>query len=508
MAFRSLTARTLCAGACAAVLLAGLATGAQAQTLRFGLMDDPDALDPTFSRNYTTRMVFAALCDKLVDIDANLKIVPQLATAWSWSDDQKALTLTIRPGVLFQDGEKLDAAAVKFNLERHQKAPGTQRRSELAAVDSVDVVDDLTVRLNLKAPSAPLLAQLTDRAGMMVSPKAAQALGDKFATAPVCAGPFKFVERVAQDHILVEKFDGYWNKDKIFLKRIDFRTIPDSTVRLTNLRSGQLDLLERLAPTDLGEVQAQGKLKVGTTYELGFQSIVFNTARPGPIGSDARVRKAFDLSIDREALNQVVFNGEFLPGNQWVSPKNPFYVKDYPIQKRDVAKAKALLKEAGITGPVPVNLMVYSTNEGQAVGQVIQAMAKEAGFEVKLVATDIGTALNLADQGNFEAYLYAWSGRPDPDGNTFNFLACKAPLNYTRFCNAQADAALTAERVNSEPAARTAAWKSLADVVLTEDPLIYLFHRKLMWAYTPKLTGFKEADYPDGLVRFTGLKLD
>ncbi|BAF86774.1 ABC transporter substrate binding protein [Azorhizobium caulinodans ORS 571] len=490
-------------------LTGAVGAGAQAQTLRFGLMDDPDALDPTLSRNYTTRMVFAALCDKLVDIDAKLNIIPQLASEWSWSADQKTLTMKIRPGLTFHDGEKLDAEAVKFNLERHQKMPGSQRRSELAALDTVEVVDPVTVRLHLKAPSAPFLSQLTDRAGMMVSPKAAQALGDKFATAPVCAGPFKFVERVAQDHILLEKFDGYWNKDNIFLQKVDFRTIPDSTVRLTNLRSGQLDLLERLAPTDLPEVRSQGKLKVGTGYELGFQSIIFNTAKADSvIGGDARVRKAFELSIDREALSQVVFNGEYLPGNQWVSPKNPFYVSAFPIPKRDVAKAKALLKDAGVKTPVPVNLIVYSTNEAAQVGQVVQAMTKESGFEVKLVTTDIGTALNAADQGNFEAFLYAWSGRPDPDGNTYNFLACKAPLNYTRFCNEKAQAALDAERATSDPAARAAAWKNLAEVVLTEDPLIYLYHRKLMWAYTPKLKGFTEADYPDGLVRFTGLKLD
>ncbi|WP_029004736.1 ABC transporter substrate-binding protein [Azorhizobium doebereinerae] len=488
---------------------APLAPATQAQTLRFGLLDDPDALDPALSRGYTTRMVFAALCDKLVDIDAKLNIVPQLATEWELSQDRKTITMKLRPGVTFHDGETFDAAAVKYNLERYQKMPGSQRRSEIAALDSVEVVDPLTVKLNLKAPSAPFMAQLTDRAGMMVSPKAAEALGDKFATAPVCAGPFKFVERVAQDRITVEKYAAYWNKDNIFLKRIDFRTIPDSTVRLTNLRSGQLELMERLAATDLPEVKAQGKLRVGSTYELGYQAILFNTAKEGSvIGKDARVRQAFDLAIDREALNQVVFNGENLPGNQWVSPQNPNYVKEFPLPKRDVAKAKALLKEAGVTLPVPVTLMVYTTNEGQQVGQVVQAMTKEAGFDVKLQATDIGTALSYGDQGNFEAFLWAWSGRPDPDGNTYNFLGCKAAINYTRFCDTKAQAALDGQRLATSPRGRATSWQHLAEVVFEENPMLYLYHRKLLWAYTPKLSGFTEANYPDGLVRFTGLKLD
>ncbi|MFH6785430.1 MULTISPECIES: ABC transporter substrate-binding protein [Methylobacterium] len=493
-----------------ACLLAGLAlstplAGAHAQTLRFGLMEDPDALDPTLARTFAGRMVFAALCDKLVDIGPDLKPVPQLATEWAWSDDRKVLTLRLRPGVRFHDGEPVDAAAVKYSLERHLKLPGSQRRGEIAPIDAVEAVDDLALKITLKTPFAPLLAQFTDRAGMIVSPKAAERLGDKFATAPVCAGPYKFVERVPQDRIVVEKFDDYWNKDAIQIRRIEFRPIPDTTVRLTNLRAGQLDLIERLAPTDLPQVKRDPKLKVGQAYELGFSGIVFNTAREGSPVADPRVRAAFEAAIDRNAITQVVYNGEYLAGNQWVSPKNPNYVTDYPVPKRDVAKAKALLKEAGIEKP-SITMMVYANNDAPQVGQVIQAMTREAGFDVKLQATDFTTSLDQADKGNFEAYLYNWSGRPDPDGNTYSFLACKTPLNYSRYCNQEADSAMNAERLTTDPAERKAAWKRLAGRVLTDKPLVYLFHRRLLWAYSQKLTGFGE--YPDGLVRFTGLKLD
>src|SRR5213075_696535 len=149
------------------------------------------------------------------------------------------------------DGEKLDAAAVKFNIERHKTMAGSNRRSELAPVTSVDVVDAMTVRLNLSTPFSPLLAQLADRAGMMVSPKAAQAEGDKFGAKPVCAGPFRFVERVAQDRIVVERYPHYWNRGEIYFDRIVYFPIPDSTVRLANLRAGQLDFIEALEPSDV-----------------------------------------------------------------------------------------------------------------------------------------------------------------------------------------------------------------------------------------------------------------
>ncbi|MBV9260587.1 MAG: ABC transporter substrate-binding protein, partial [Pseudolabrys sp.] len=201
-----------------ALVLALTATTAHAQsTLRIGPAEDPDILDPTMARTYVGRIVFSSICDKLFDIDDKLNIVPQLALSHETSPDGKTVTIKLRPGVLFQDGEKLDAEAAKYSLERHMTMTGSFRKPELAAVDHVDVVDPLTIRLALKAPFAPLVAQLTDRAGMMVSPKAAAAAGDKFGLRPVCAGPYKFVERVQQDRIIVEKFKDYWNKDNVFI---------------------------------------------------------------------------------------------------------------------------------------------------------------------------------------------------------------------------------------------------------------------------------------------------
>ena len=141
--------------------------------LRIGLNDDPDALDPTISRAYVGRLVFAALCDKLFDVTPDLRIVPQLATSYEWAVDHRSIVLKLRPGVKFHDGEPFNAEAVRFNIERHLSTPGSFRKSEIGEIKSVDVINDLTVRLNLSEPLVPLLAALTDRAGMMVSPKAA-----------------------------------------------------------------------------------------------------------------------------------------------------------------------------------------------------------------------------------------------------------------------------------------------------------------------------------------------
>jgi len=495
--------RRLIRSGLAAVAFAGLASqAAQAQQLRVALQHDPDALDPTMSRTFVGRVVFASMCDKLFDITPDLKIVPQLATGYEWSPDQKSLTIKLRDGVLFQDGTKMDAAAVKYSLDRHLTLPGTYRKSEMGAVTAVEVVDPLTVKMTLSAPFDPLVAVLSDRAGMIVSPKAAEAGPAAFAAHPVCAGPFKFVERVPQDRIVLERFPGYWNKDHIKLDKITYLPIPDSAVRLANLKSGDLDMIERVAPTDLDDVKSNPKLATASIGELGYQGITINTDHgpksKSPIGSDARVRQAFSLSIDREALVQVVYNGFFIADDQWTGPASPFHIKR-PAPARDVAKAKALLAAAGQPHPT-VNLTVPNSPTLMQVGQVIQSMAAEAGFDVKLQAVDFTTGIDASEKGELEAFVLAWSGRTDPDGNIYSFVSCAGALNDGKYCNKDVDAALQAGRTAPDFAARKAAYDKVSEITDRDLPIIYLYHQQWLWAMSKNIKGF--TPYPDGIIRF------
>jgi peptide/nickel transport system substrate-binding protein len=492
------------------LLLAAAPLALHAQTLRIGLAEDADVLDPTLARTYVGRIVFAAMCDKLLDIDEKLNIVPQLATSYEWSADSKALTLKLRQGVTFHDGEKFDAAAVKFNIERHKTLPGSNRRGELAPVTSVDVIDPATVRLNLSAPFSPLLAALADRAGMMVSPKAAQAAGANFGTKPVCSGPFRFVERVAQDRIVFERYADYWNKAAIHFDKITYTPIPDATVRLANLRSGQLDFIERVAPSDMEGLGKDKNLKTARITEIGYQGITINIgkselAQKNPLGRDPRVREAFELSLDRQGIVQVVMDNEATIGNQWVAPSNSYYAKNVPIPKRDVVRARALLKEAGVPHP-SFTLVTTTASDAQRLALVVQAMAKEAGFDVKIQTTEFATSLNMADKGDFEAYVLAWSGRADPDGNLFSFHGCKQPLNYAGYCDAETDELLKRSRSLRDPAERKKVYEQIAARINKERPIVYLYHRNWLWAFNGKLSGVRLI--PDGLPRVQGLKLN
>ena len=490
--------------------LALLAPLVNSQTLRIGLAEDPDILDPTMARTFVGRIVFAGLCDKLFDLDEKLNIVPQLATSYKWSADNKSLEIKLREGVTFHDGEKLDAAAVKYNLERHKNMKGSSRRGELAVVSSVDAVDASSVRINLAAPFAPLLAVLTDRAGMMVSPKAAEAAGDKLGAKPVCSGPFRFVERIAQDRIVLERFPNYWNKGEIHFDRIVYQPIVDATVRLANLRSGQLDFIERVAPADIPQLRNDSRFRIAKIVEIGYQGITINVgksdiAQKNPLGKDPRVREALELSLDRDAIVKVAMEGEAQPGNQWVAPTNRFYGKGAPIPKRNVERAKQLLKEAGVQNP-SFTLMTPTTSDAQRIAQIVQAMAKEAGFDVKIHSTEFATSLNLADKGQFEAYVLAWSGRADPDGNLHTMLACKGPTNYAGYCKEDVEKLIDESRTSLDATRRAAAYDKIAQAVQKDRPIIYLYHRHWLWAHTNKLTGLRTV--PDGMVRVQGLKMN
>jgi len=474
--------------------------------LRIGIRDDPDLLDPTFSRTYVGTVVMTALCDKLFDFDAQLNIVPMLATGYEWTDS-KTLLIHLRPNVAFQDGEKLDAAAVKYTLERHVTATGSFRRSDIGAMDHAEVVDPLTVRVVMKQPFSPFVAILTDRAGMMVSPKAADATGKDFGTHPVCAGPFRFVERVAQDHITVERFPAYWDAARIHFDRVTYRIIPDSSIRLKNLQAGSLDIAE-VAPLDAATVQHDAKLTLVSAPSLGYGALTINTGpypkAETPLGRDPRVRLAFALSIDRAALSQVVFAGLYQPNAQATSALSPLFAPEIVPPPRDLAKARALLKEAGVTTPFPVPLVVYNTPPTVQAGEVIQAMAAEAGFAVQVNAMEFGTALAAVQRGDFAMALGGWSGLLDTDSNAWSFLHSGGALNMARYGNPTVDELLDQARAVTDTAQRRALYSRVWQQESRDLPIIYLYTQRNIQGVANTVGGFTLL--ADGLLRLQDVR--
>jgi peptide/nickel transport system substrate-binding protein len=482
---------------------------AQERILHVGLREDPDLLDPTLGSSYVGRIVFAGLCDKLFDIDARLNIVPVLATGYEWKDPTH-LVIHIRDGVQFQDGAKLDAEAVKYKLMRDLTAKGSMRRGEVNAIDTIEVLDPLTVQLNLKAPASQLLAQLTDRAGIMISPKAADAEGDKFGLHPVCAGPFSFDQRVAQDRIVLKRFPGYWDAKSIHFDQVIYLPNPNASVRLANLQAGALDMVEYILPTDVPAVQKDPRLKIAIDDSLAYTGITINTDN-GPVqdttlGKAALVRQAFELALDREALIQVVFAGMYTPTVQANPPSSPFFFQDLKVPARDVAHAKTLLKQAGVPVPVQVTLTITNGSDIQQAGEVVQSMASEAGFDVKIKAMEFASSLQAAYAGDFQAYLIGWSGRADADGNMWQMLHTGGTFNYGHYSNAEVDRALDDARMVAVVDQRREAYAKVWQQERKDLPLIYLWTSKNIVGMKKAVSGFQQV--PDGLIRLQGVTMD
>lgn len=489
-------------------LCAMVATPAFSKTIRIGMNEDPDSLDPAISRTFVSSIVYESLCDRLVNVDKDMNVVPELATSWDWSEDGLKLVMQLREDATFHDGTKFDAEAVKAVIERNMTLMESRRKAELASVESVEATGPFEVTFNLKTPDVTLLAQLNHHAGRMYSPTAAAAASN-FGAHPVCSGPYKFVERVEGDRIVLTKFDEHWDAEAYALTGAVFMPIPDTTVRLANVRSGDLDMIERTAPSDVPSILGDNRLKLRDIVNLGYQGITINVNNgpraEKPLGANKLVRQALSLSLDREAINQVVFDGLYVPGNQWAAPGTTWYTEDIPVPARDLDKARALLKEAGIEGRVAIEATVGNSPVSVQLGQVVQAMAAEAGIDVSLRATEFATLLSENAAGNFEMSLQGWSGRIDPDANIHGFVSCQGANNDQKYCNAEVDELLNRARTLPDVAERKKLYDQANRILADELPLIYTYHQKNIFTMRAAVEGLEP--WADGVIRLRGVTI-
>ncbi len=505
--------RPLSAAAPLALLAAALlpTPPAQAQDLpqlRVAMSQDADALDPTLSRTYVQRVATLNMCDGLFTYNDKLAVVPRLATGYEWIDS-KTLVVKLRAGVTFHDGTPVDAAAVKYSVERHGSMSGSARKGDVASLDHVEVIDPMTVRFVLKAPDVVFLSQLAVRAGVLVSPKAAEAAGKDFALNPVCAGPYKFVERVAQDRIVIDRVADYWDAANYHFSRVTFRPVTDSTVRLANLQAGAVDVNIEIPPIEMDKVRKDPKLKLVAFDGLGYSGISFNLARTEtgrtPLGTDARVRRAFELALDREALVQVVYNGAHAITAQPLPPTSPFYIPAVAPTKRDPAKARALLAEAGVKTPFQITLTVINQPDQVQMAEVIQSMAAEGGFEVKINAMEFVASLDAAEKGNTAAYMVGWTGRPDADGNIRDLLHTGAPVNWVGYKSEGFDGLIDQARGISDMGQRLPLYAKAFEMLHQDLPILYLYAPRWIFGMSSKIEGF--APVADGMFRLNGVKM-
>jgi peptide/nickel transport system substrate-binding protein len=471
-------------------------------TLRVGFYVEAATMDPHLSGSKVDRQVYHNVYEPLVTLDAKLGIRPGLAESWT-QPDPKTVVFKLRRGVKFHDSTDFNAEAAKFNFERMKMEPKSVRKGEVASIDTVEVVYTHTIKLNLKRPDAALLATLTDRAGMMVSPKVIQ---ERAAELPRNArgagtGPFEFVEWVKDAHLVIKRNDNYWNKaGGPYLDRIRYRPIPDDVVKLQSLQTGEIEVMDYVQPRDVAAARADRSMVVLDVPSLAAFAYQLNHQRP-PFNNKA-LRQALAYSLDLEQIVRGVWLNVGVPANGPIPPTSWAYDKSIAPIKRDLAKAKAKLAEGGQPNGFTVTLTTNNIPINIQEAEVIQAQLREAGITLKIKLVDSATLLSDGNGRNFEMISYQWSGRPDPDGNVYQFFKTTpgTSLNWSGISHPQLDALLDRTREVSSQAERKKLYSDVVRILQDELPMVYTVHPIEPKAFSPRVQGYEPV--PDGMMRF------
>jgi len=348
----------------------------------------------------------------------------------------------------------------------------------------------------LKEPFAPFLSVLTDRSGMMVSPKAVKDQGGDIRAQPVGTGPFKYQSRVKGDTITLVRNDQYWQAGLPKAPQVVYKILTDPNTQLVNLRSGQVDVTDGVPAQEVPNLEKDSNFTVINKPSFGYQGIWLNT-RQAPL-DNKQVRQAIDMLMDRDQIVMVLFSGTATPGNSPFAKSNLAFGDSDKYTAPDVEKAKQLIAQSGVANP-SFTLKVGTSALQAQFAQLVQNFLKPAGIDMQIEKVEFGTLLDQMDKGNYQAAALGWSGRPDPDQNIYDFFTTKGAQNDAGYSNPKVDELLQDARKAGDDAKRKADYDQALQILHDEVPYIFLYHQNNVFGASAKLSGFTYV--PDGIIR-------
>ena len=450
--------------------------------LRAGMQTDPIGLDPHTTNSTATRNLLENVYDTLVAFSPTGEIVPSLAASWTVSPDGRTYAFQLRPGVTFHDGAPLLAEDVVFSLRRLKDPRVASPRSEdFAAISAVTAPGPLTVVVQLRTPLGPLLSKLAFSTNAIV-PAHVVRTGGELQHQAVGTGPFRLVDYQPQNRMVLKRYPGYFGRDAAgrrlpYLDGIEFRFFPDANARTLALRTGLVDFIEYVPAADVALLQGDPALRVVGGVSTNFRSLVLNTKVP-PL-DDPRVRQALSYAIDRQAVVAMALLGVggLAASGANVPPVSAFALHDSPYRTRDVARARALLAEAGLPNGFAITLTCTSTYDFlRTPAEVIVANLQDIGVRVRLRVLDWSLFLPQVVERRFAMALWGESGLADPDDFLYETLHSRGGQNVGAFADPELDRLLEAGRQTVEVEARTRIYDLAQRRVLAAAPHAFLFH--------------------------------
>ncbi|HVB10409.1 MAG TPA: ABC transporter substrate-binding protein [Bacillota bacterium] len=492
---------TAASAAASASAGSGQASGGGSKSLTIALNAYPPKMDPAQSTAYVDRQVYQSIYDSLVTFDKGLAMKPGLADSWDISQDGLTYTFHLHQGIKFHDGTPFNADAVVFNTKRYQD-PASPRRTEIALVESVTATDASTVVYKLQSPFAPLLSILGDRAGMMVSPDAVSKQGGNVNQHPVGTGPFTFKEMVQGDHVAVVKNPAYWQPGLPKLDSVLYKAITDSNVAIAQLKAGQVGVMDTVPPNNVSDLSSDTQLVVDSVPGLGYAGFYVNL-RTQPFSSQP-LRQAVSAAIDRAAYVKVMFGTAASPIVGPFPPSSWAYDSSIAVPPANPAAAKQFLAQGGQSGGFTFTMTIPGGSPlSSQAAQVLQNMLGKVGITMKIEEQEFGALLGNLNKGNFTAALVGWSGRVDPDQNSYSFLATGGGNNNGGYSSPQMDQLLKQARVTSDQAQRKQIYSQIVKLIEVDVPYVYLDAGADIKGLQKSVQGY--VHIPDGLFRVAAM---
>jgi peptide/nickel transport system substrate-binding protein len=471
-------------------------------TLHVSLTGDPGNIDPTINETLAASTSYTSWCEALYY--DTVEVEPMLALDFPvFADDAMSATIELRQDAVFADGEPYNAEAEARSLERHRTHAESARAMELKFIESIEVVDEYTIKLNFTGPMAPgvVISALAGRASMAMSPKALDEGDEAFNANPICVGPFKYDSRIPQTSMTVVRDPLYYDADKVHLDKIVYDVVPDSAVRLTQLRAGDLQVVDRVTPSDLIDLESEPTINLVTLPGLGYHNLVINIYNEGaekqaepvdrPLARSLAARQALALAIDREAINEIVYEGLYEPAYSSMVPGSEFATeKSTAALEYNPEKAKQLLEESGETLPVKFTITLNQMPELRKVAELIKEQADAVGFEVELETMESTAAVAKGDSGDFDIYYNSYTGTADPDSSITRVISTKSAVNMGMSGNEETEALLQSAREELDSSKRAEIYAELTKYIQDNVTTIFLLRPANFIAHADNGAGF------------------